>query len=865
MKKCVSGRLPFALLAGGLGVLGFAGCGAGTSGVAGSGVAGRAELRPSFTVSGTVFGGQQAVVGAHVYLMGVTGSGVGSNFGSTAASNAGSGLPSTSLLNPAYADNLDSVGAYVLTNAAGGFSLSGDYAACTSSTSSPSTAAQLYLYVLGGNPGAGTNAAAGFLAALGTCGSVGSSTKVSVNELSTVAAAYALAGFATSATDISVGSGTVAQTGLQNAMLNAQQLVGLASGTALTTTPNGNGTPDTQKINTLANILAACVNSTGSTVAHSACGTLFANALSGGSTGTQPTDTATAAIYIAQHPFVSSTVMSNLFDVQATVPPYQGLSQQPSDFTVGIRYTDVSLNGANAVAIDASGDALVTNASGSVTQFTSTGVPSRSASSAGATTTEALDGAQSAWYTTGTAGIVEKNGGGSLVSPTTGFKGGQNSSPTAVATDGSGDVWVTNADGVSVSELIGAATPVVTPIGTPSNGTPAAGVDPSQPATPETLSQATVVHQVQLDSSLYGHNMAISDCLAYVSMQNGTATSKLAVVNVCPTDANNVPEPALVGTFAGSYQGMNGITVNGSNLYITYAYATNPFEVWTTGAGGTHPSLLGCVPLFSDQGYTTCGQASQGNSPALYGGNPYVIGSYVYVAENSDDQGQAVQIVDPSVPSAPVKVNPLGNGEGISAGTNSQGGGLVGLWAPGSGTVLYVGTSTQTYDAGEPVTITAYDAGQNATNPVQLGNALNVPAGTTGYLIQNMAVQGTTVVATLYDNVAGDPGIILVADFSNPSSPSYQTIPPTSGCVPGASNFIAMQNGYAFFGCGSPSTSPNGIEVVNVSNPANPVPLGQIATGLTRVNFIVPEGRYFFAVDINGNFDTIDTGSLFVP
>jgi hypothetical protein len=444
---------------------------------------------------------------------------------------------------------------------------------------------------------------------------------------------------------------------------------------------------------------------------------------------------------------------------------------------------------------------------------------------------------------------------------TAGFTGGQNSSPTAVATDGSGDVWVTNADGVSVSELIGAATPVVTPIGTPSNGTPAAGVDPSQPAIQEGLSDATVAHQFQLDSStaLYGHNMAVSDCLAYVSMQNGSATSKLAVVNVCGTDSNNVPEPALAGKVAGSYAGMNGITVSGSNLYITYAYATNPFEVWTTGTGGTMPSLLGCVPLFSDApAYTSCGQASNGNSPALYGGNPYAIGNYVYVPENSDDPGQAVQIVDPSVPGAPVKVS-----GGISAGTNSQGGGLVGLWAPGSGTVLYVGTSTQTYDAGEPVTITAYDAGQNATTPVQLGTALNLPVG---YLIQNMGVQGTTVVANLYDaNATMNQALILVADFSNPSSPSYQTISPTSGCIPGASSFIAMQNGYAFFGCGSPGTLMTGIEVVNVSHPANPVLAGQIATSLTRVNFIVPEGRYFFAVDINGNFDTIDTGSLFVP
>jgi hypothetical protein len=517
--------------------------------------------------------------------------------------------------------------------------------------------------------------------------------------------------------------------------------------------------------------------------------------------------------------------------------------------------------------MDANGNALVTGTGGSVTQFTSTGVPSNSGNSAGSATFEALDGAQNQWYATGgTAGVLEFNSGSVTLSPTNGFTGGQTSSPTAVAADGSGDVWVTNADGVSVSELIGAATPLATPIGPPNGSTPAAGVDPSQPATAEPLSQATVVHQVQLDGSLYGHNMAVSDCLAYVSMQNGTATGKLAVVNVCGTDASNVPQPALVGTFAGSYEGMNGIAVSGSNLYITYAWATNPFEVWTTGAGGTSPSAVGCVPLFSDQGYTTCGQTSQGNGPALYGGNPYVLGNYVYVPENSDDGGQAVQILDPSVPSAPVKVNMAGNGEGVTAGTNGNGDIVSGLWAPGSGTVLYVGTNANA--TGQPVTITAYDAGQNATTPVKLGVALNLPAG---YLIQNMGVQGTTVVATLYNvNAMTNAAEILVASFANPSSPTSTMIAPTSGCIPGAGNFIAMQNGYAFFGCGSPGTLQTGIEVVSVSNPASPVLLGQIAMGLTRVNFIVPEGRYLFAVDGSpgsngGNFDTIDTGSLFVP
>ncbi len=99
--------------------------------------------------------------------------------------------------------------------------------------------------------------------------------------------------------------------------------------------------------------------------------------------------------------------------------------------------------------------------------------------------------------------------------------------------------------------------------------------------TPATSAQVTVVPQLQLDISLYGHNMAIGGCLVYVSLQNGGTVSKLAAVNVCGTDGSGAPQPALVSKTAGSYAYMNGIAVSGSNLYVTYGWATNPFEIWS--------------------------------------------------------------------------------------------------------------------------------------------------------------------------------------------------------------------------------------------------------------------------------------------
>src|ERR1700689_4899566 len=106
---------------------------------------------PGTVLQGKVHGGQQPVVGAHVYLMAATVSGVGS---------AGYGLASTSLLNSALTGNSDSIGAYVLTNSLGAFSLDSVSGSTTYFYTCPSATTQVYLYVVGGNPGGGTNSAA---------------------------------------------------------------------------------------------------------------------------------------------------------------------------------------------------------------------------------------------------------------------------------------------------------------------------------------------------------------------------------------------------------------------------------------------------------------------------------------------------------------------------------------------------------------------------------------------------------------------------------------------------------------------------------------------------------------------------------
>ncbi len=172
-------------------------------------------------IKGIVHGGQQPIVGAHVYLFAANSTGYGGAGIAASSSNA-----SISLLNGASTGFSDSIGAYVPTGAGGSFTVTGDYT-CTPNS-------QVYLYALGGDPGSGTNSAAGLMAILGNCPATGTfaatTPLVVVNEVSTIAAAYAFAGFATDATHVSSSGTALAQIGIANAFANSANLYNLSGG-----------------------------------------------------------------------------------------------------------------------------------------------------------------------------------------------------------------------------------------------------------------------------------------------------------------------------------------------------------------------------------------------------------------------------------------------------------------------------------------------------------------------------------------------------------------------------------------------------------------------------------------------------------
>jgi streptogramin lyase len=394
---------------------------------------------PGVALKGIAHGGQQPLVGAHVYLY--------------AANTTGYGNASVSLLASTSGTTQDGSGNYYVTTTSGGaFSITGDY-------SCPSAGSQVYLYAVGGDPGLGqgTNAAIGLMAALGTCGSLTSSTYVVVNEVSTIATAYATAGFATDATHVSSSSSTLATaTDVPNAFATVTDLESLSQGVALATTPAGNGTVPRAEIDTLADILGACVNSAGPS--STPCSTLFANAQNGNS---QPSETATAAINIAHHPGANVATLYGLLPSNLAFQPT--LASAPNDFTISITYAGSGLDGTGfapeGVAVDGSGNVWVPNYSSStITALSPVGAPLTGSPFSGAgldqPTSIAIDMYGNAWAANFLGDDVsEFNSSGQKISNPPGWVGGGLNKPYGIAIDNVGHAWVADFGGNCLSEF----------------------------------------------------------------------------------------------------------------------------------------------------------------------------------------------------------------------------------------------------------------------------------------------------------------------------------------------------------------------------------------------------------------------------
>jgi hypothetical protein len=249
--------------------------------------------------SGSVHGGQQPVAGAAIQLYTV---------GTSA-----DGSAATPLLTSTVTSGPD-----------GTFTITGLYS-CTNAT-------QVYIVATGGNPGLSTtNPNIALMAALGPCSALTPSTFISINELTTAAAVSALAPYMTSAT--AIGSSSSDAASLAAAFTLATQLVDTTTGTSPGNVPSGYTVPSTE-LNTLADILSACINSTGGSAGDgSLCGQLFS--LTTLSPTPAPTNTIAAMLNIATNPTQNT---SALFALTPPTPPFQPtLTSAPASFLVTLQ------------------------------------------------------------------------------------------------------------------------------------------------------------------------------------------------------------------------------------------------------------------------------------------------------------------------------------------------------------------------------------------------------------------------------------------------------------------------------------------------------------------------------------------------
>ena len=379
-------------------------------------------VSPTFdgrAILGKMHGGQQPVVGAHVYVM--------------AANTTGYGQPSVSLIQSGAGVANDATGNYVTTDSTGSFVLTGVYS-CT-------PGALVYVLGTGGNPGNGSgnpNPALAMMAALGACPSGGDFSSatpyVYLNEVSTVASVYALAGFMTDGAHVSSSGTANALTGIGNAFATVANIENIATGTARTTTPNGNGTVAQSTINTLADILAPCVNSDGT---GAGCSTLFTNAKNGSAT---PTDTITAMVNIAHHPGSNVAALFGL--VNGTSPFSPVLGSAPNDLTISVAYTGGGMSQDYYAAADGQGNIWVMGQQSGISLFNNLGVAQNSSkvhTGLGYNFSLTLDGAGDAFvsnYGT-TPGLVKVSPGLSVSGIST---AGNMPTPQSAIYDGNGNI-----------------------------------------------------------------------------------------------------------------------------------------------------------------------------------------------------------------------------------------------------------------------------------------------------------------------------------------------------------------------------------------------------------------------------------------
>jgi streptogramin lyase len=348
-----------------------------------------------------------------------------------AAGNTGNGSAPSALLAAALATASD-----------GSFTVPSGYTC-------PSAQTPLYLFSKGGQPGgAAANTGLWLMTALGPCGNIASGSSVVLNEVTTAASVWALAPFMSAGGN--VGASCTNTTGLDNAFLNASGLANPATGTSPGASLPSTLAVPTAKLNTLANALASCTSSAGG----ASCAPLFSAATAG---NTVPANTLDAALNIALAPGNNVAAIYTLAAANAVFSP--ALSAAPPDWMLHNTVSGGGMNIPASLGVAASGNVWIANeqttlngGAGNMTELNSAGQPLATGLNGGGINfpiAVASDTNGNMWIADyGDSKVTLLSNSGSPLSGSAGWGGTSLAFPVAVAVDSRHNAWIANQGGL---------------------------------------------------------------------------------------------------------------------------------------------------------------------------------------------------------------------------------------------------------------------------------------------------------------------------------------------------------------------------------------------------------------------------------
>jgi len=528
-----------------------------------------------------VLAGSQPLIGASVELY--------------AASTSGNGASASSLLS-----SLPTTG----TN--GAFTVAAGYT-CPSATS------LIYVVARGGKPAAASsaNSAISLITVIGVCDQVSASTAIVVNEATTVATVYALSQFLSAGGNI--GSSATNTVGLANAVATAGALADITAGSSPGPSFASNGTSPAPRIDSIANLLNACVVS--SSVSN-ACIALFSATTPANSSA--PTNTLDAVLNLSRRPTANVATLYAMSTASSAFAP--ALAAAPADWTLFVNYTGGGMSEPSGLGIDGNGNVWVANYFDVASYFSPLGKPILAQGITGdglsASYGLAVDGNNNAWipnqpnygpsggFVSGNS-VSVLNSTGQSVAGSGGFTGGGIDYPTGVAIDTDNSVWVVDYGSYGVTHLSNSGTALSGPSGYQSSQLifpVAAAIDGSHNVWVVNQSGDTVT-KITPDGSQF----TTYPCGGAPS---GIAVDQLGNVWIANYYGSNISEISNSGAnlsngfyFGGGIDAPQAIAIDGAgNAWIANYHGTSVTEL--AGAASSNPGtvLSGANGLGQDAG-----------------------------------------------------------------------------------------------------------------------------------------------------------------------------------------------------------------------------------------------------------------------